>query len=164
MEKETAHYFYLAVVGAGKASPEIYEQARQVGKLAALRGWIVLTGGLAGVMEAAAKGAREAGGLSLGILPGGDRKDANPFIDLAVVTHMHHARNSVIVHTADVIIAVGGEYGTLSEIALGLKMGKPVIGLGTDWEVKGLRASGTPEEAISLASEMGRKRYRSFKG
>ncbi len=139
---------YLAVIGASKASPEIYELAMAIGREAARRGWIVVTGGLGGVMEAAARGAREAGGLTLGILPGGDRGEANPYIQVAVATHIRHARNSIIAHTADVLIAVDGEYGTLSEIALGLKLGKPVIGLKTAWSIPGMVEVNSPGEAI----------------
>ena len=139
---------YLAVIGAGKASPEIYELAKNVGREAARRGWIVVTGGLGGVMEAAARGAQDAGGLTVGILPGGDRSEANPYIQIAVATHIRHARNSIIAHTADALIAVDGEYGTLSEIALGLKLGKPVIGLKTVWDIPGIVAVNSPGEAI----------------
>jgi len=139
---------YLAVIGASKASPEIYELAVAVGREAARRGWIVITGGLGGVMEAAARGAQEAGGLTVGILPGGDRGEANPYIQVAVATHIRHARNSIIAHTADALIAVDGEYGTLSEIALGLKLGKPVIGLKTAWNIPGIVPVNSPGEAI----------------
>jgi uncharacterized protein (TIGR00725 family) len=139
---------YLAVIGASKASPEIYELAVAVGQEAARMGWIVVTGGLGGVMEAAARGAQEAGGLTVGILPGGDRREANPFIQVAVATHIRHARNSIIAHTADALIAVDGEYGTLSEIALGLKLGKPVIGLKTAWNIPGIVPVNSPGEAI----------------
>ena len=145
---------YLAVVGAGNASPDVYDMAVSVGREAALRGWIVVTGGLKGVMEAAAKGAREVGGLTLGILPGGDRGDANPYIEIAVVTHMRHARNSIIAHTADAIVAVDGEYGTLSEIALGLKLKKPVVGIKTPWDIPGLVCAQNPVEAIETVYRM----------
>lgn len=139
---------YLAVVGAGNAAPEIYEMAVAVGREAAHRGLIVITGGLGGVMEAAAKGAREAGGLTLGILPGGDRSEANPYIQIAVATNIRHARNSIIAHTADALIAVDGEYGTLSEIALGLKLGKPVVGMRVSWNIPGVVQAEHPQEAI----------------
>jgi len=145
---------YLAVVGAGSASPEICELAEAVGKEAALRGWILLTGGLGGVMEAAAKGARDAGGMTLGILPGGDRNQANPYIHVAVATDMHHGRNAIIALTADALIAVDGEYGTLSEVAFGLKLGKPVVGLMTQWKVSGLLAARNPKEAVDLVAEL----------
>jgi uncharacterized protein (TIGR00725 family) len=157
MKKDEPPSLYLAVVGAGNASPEIYELARAVGREAARRGWMVLTGGLGGVMEAAARGAQEAGGLTLGILPGGDRREANPFIRVAVATQIRHARNSIIAHTADALIAVDGEYGTLSEVALGLKLGKPVVGLKLAWDIPGVVRVDRPEEAIAkVASIIGK--------
>ena len=154
MEEKKSPVVYLAVVGASKASPEIYEMAMTVGRQAARRGWIVVTGGLGGVMEAAPRGAREAGGLTLGILPGGDRGEANPFIQVAVATHIRHARNSIIAHTADALIAVDGEYGTLSEIALGLKLGKPVVGLKTVWNIPGVVQANSPDEAIEKVTAL----------
>ena len=154
MEPVSPKPVYLAVVGAGNASPDVYDTAVSIGREAALRGWIVVTGGLKGVMEAAAKGAREEGGLTLGILPGGDRGEANPYIEITVVTHMRHARNSIIAHTADAIIAVDGEYGTLSEIALGLKLKKPVVGIKTRWDIPGLVHVREPLEAIETVSRM----------
>jgi uncharacterized protein (TIGR00725 family) len=147
-EQDRKPYFCLGVVGGGNATSEIYELARAVGREAALRGWVVVTGGLGGVMEAAARGACEAEGLTLGILPGGDRGQANPYIKISVVTNMHHARNSIIAHTADALIAVDGEHGTLSEIALGLKLGKTVVGLRTSWTIAGLIPAADPKEAI----------------
>jgi uncharacterized protein (TIGR00725 family) len=148
----TRPQIYLAVIGAGSASLEIYDLAKDVGREAAVRGWIVVTGGLGGVMEAAARGAHEAGGKTLGILPGPGREDANPYIDIAVVTNMGHARNAIIAHTADALIAVDGEYGTLSEVAFGLKLGRPVIGLRTAWTVPGIIPAELPEEAIEIIS------------
>jgi uncharacterized protein (TIGR00725 family) len=148
MQRDRKPYFCLGVIGGGSATPEIYELARAVGREAALRGWIVVTGGLGGVMEGAARGACEAEGLTLGILPGGDRRQANPYIKIAVATNMHHARNSIIAHTADALIAIDGEHGTLSEIALGLKLGKPVVGLRTAWTIAGLIPVTDPKEAI----------------
>jgi uncharacterized protein (TIGR00725 family) len=143
---------YLAVIGAGNAPSEIYGLAMAVGKEAARRGWVVTTGGLGGVMEAAARGAREAGGLTLGILPGGDRREANPYIDVAVATNVHHGRNAIIAQTADALIAVDGEYGTLSEVALGLKLGKPVIGLKPAWKIPGLLPATDPRDAVEKVS------------
>ncbi len=151
---KTERKIYLGVIGAGDASPDIYALAREVGREAALSGWIVLTGGLGGVMEAAARGAREAGGSTLGILPKGDRNEANPYIEIAVATNMHHARNAIIAHTADALIAVDGEYGTLSEVAFGLKLGKPVVGLRTTWTVPGLISSDSPKSAIEKVSQL----------
>jgi uncharacterized protein (TIGR00725 family) len=148
IEQDRKPYFCLGVIGGGSATSEIYELARAVGREAALRGWVVITGGLGGVMEGAARGAFEAEGLTLGILPGGDRGQANPYIKIAVATNMHHARNSIIAHTADALIAVDGEHGTLSEIALGLKLGTTVVGLRTSWTIAGLIPAADPGEAI----------------
>ncbi len=156
--EKKAPALYLAVIGAGNASAEIYEMAAAVGREAARRGWIVMTGGLGGVMEAAPRGAREAGGLTLGILPGGDRGEANPYIQVAVATHIRHARNSIIAHTADALIAVDGEYGTLSEIALGLKLGKPVVGLKTIWNIPGVVPANSAVEAVEKVAALLKER------
>ena len=157
LESLSVKQIYLAVVGAGNASPVVYDTAVSVGREAALRGWVVVTGGLNGVMEAAAKGAREVGGSTLGILPGGDRGEANPYIEMAVVTHIRHARNSIIAHTADAIVAVDGEYGTLSEIALGLKLKKPVVAIDSPWDIPGLVRVQDPVEAVETVSRMLKK-------
>jgi len=128
--------------------------AEEVGRKAARRGWVVVTGGLGGVMEAAVKGASEAGGLSLGILPGGDRQEGNIYQTLSVVTNMRHARNSIIAHTSHALIAVDGEYGTLSEIALGLKLGRPVVGLKVSWKISGIITANSPGDAINKVSKL----------
>ena len=124
----------IGVIGEREASPENILRAYTVGCLLAEHGFAVICGGLGGVMEAAARGAKQAGGMTLGILPGLDKAEANPWIDVAVATGLREGRNLVLVRTADAVIALPGEYGTLSEIALALKIGKPVIGLNT-WKV-----------------------------
>jgi uncharacterized protein (TIGR00725 family) len=124
----------IAVIGPSRATPEIAEAAFRVGALIALGGAVLVCGGGGGAMEAACRGARSAGGTTVGILPGPTREDANPFVDIAIPTGMGEARNALVVRAADAVIAVGGGVGTLSEIGLALKMGRPVIGLGT-WEV-----------------------------
>ena len=101
-------------------------------------------------MEAACRGAKQAGGLTVGILPGSDRSDANPYVDVALPTGLGEARNALVVRAADAVIAIGGGYGTLSEIALALKAGKPVIGLDT-WEIDGVAAADGPEAAVAAA-------------
>ena len=106
-----------------------------------------MTGGLGGVMEAACRGARDAGGTTIGILPGADRSAANAYVDVAIPTGLGEARNALVVRAADALIAVGGAYGTLSEIALALKAGKRVVGLGT-WEIDGVEAAASPEAAV----------------
>jgi uncharacterized protein (TIGR00725 family) len=101
-------------------------------------------------MEAACRGAKEADGLTVGILPGADRTEANPFVDVVLPTGLGEARNALVVGAADVVIAIGGGYGTLSEIALALKAGKRVIGLGT-WEIEGVVVAEDPEAAVAAA-------------
>jgi uncharacterized protein (TIGR00725 family) len=117
----------VAVIGASDATPELSEFAEAVGKGIAERGFILVSGGLGGVMEAASKGARGAGGTVVGILPTGSAADANPHVEIPIATNMGHARNVIIAHTADALVAVGGGYGTLSEKAIAKKLGKPVV-------------------------------------
>jgi len=117
----------FGVIGASHCSPEIYELARQVGNAIAKTNAMLVCGGLGGVMEAACRGAKEAGGLTIGILPGTDKSEANAYVDIPIVTGIRDARNTIIARTADGLIAVSGEYGTLSEIAFAKKFGKPVV-------------------------------------
>jgi uncharacterized protein (TIGR00725 family) len=129
----------------------LYGAAEVIGREAAARQVVLVTGGLTGVMEAAAKGAKAAGGLTIGILPGSSPHDANPYIDLPIATGLGEARNIIIVRTAEVLIAVGGGYGTLSEIAFALRLQKPVIGLDTWHAVESIVHVRTPQEAITEA-------------
>lgn len=122
---------YIAVVGPGRATDEQIAEAEAVGRGVAGEGAVLVCGGLGGVMEAACRGAKTAGGTTIGILPGGDRSGANEWVDVALPTGLGEARNALVVRAADAVIAVGGAYGTLSEIALALKAGKPVVGLAT---------------------------------
>lgn len=138
---------YVAVVGAGIADAEETRIAEEVGRLIAMRGAIVVCGGMTGVMEAACRGAKSAGGTTVGILPGPRRSDANDFVDIAIPTGLGEMRNPLVVRSADVVIAVAGEFGTLSEIAFALKTGTPVVGVRT-WE---LVRSGSVVEAFSVA-------------
>lgn len=130
--------FYIAVVGAAVCSAEEKKAALEVGALIARGGGVVVCGGGCGVMEAASAGAHEAGGLVLGILPGNSSHEGNRYLSLSIATGLGEARNAIIARTADVLIAIGGEFGTLSEIALALKMNKPVIGLKT-WQLQAPR-------------------------
>lgn len=142
---------YVAVVGAGDAAGVLYEQAREVGALVAGRGGVVVCGGLGGVMEAAACGAAEAGGVAIGVLPDEDRHRANRYLTYSVATGAGHARNLAVVCSADVVIAVGGGYGTLSEIGLARKVGRPVVAL-ESWELDGeVLSVPTPERAVEAA-------------
>lgn len=119
----------VAVVGGSECTAAEGAVAEDVGRRLAQAGAIVLCGGLTGVMEAVAKGARAGGGLTIGILPGNDPADANRFIDIPLATGMGEMRNALIVRAAGAVIAIGGSYGTLSEIALALRIGTPVVGL-----------------------------------
>lgn len=139
---------HVAVVGAGSGDAGVEEQALEVGRSLGDHGAVVVCGGLGGVMAAACRGAKETGGTTVGILPGHDRRDANPHVDTAIPTGMGEVRNTLVVRTADVVIAVGGGYGTLSEIAFALKTGVPVVGLGT-WQLT--RGDGTRDEGIVRA-------------
>jgi len=125
---------FVAVVGGSTCSAEDARLAEAVGRGLASRGVALVCGGLGGIMEAACRGAKSAGGLTVGILPGDDRQSANPHVDVPVVTGMGHARNAIVVKTAQAVIAIDGSYGTLSEIALALQNGIAVIGLGT-WDL-----------------------------
>jgi uncharacterized protein (TIGR00725 family) len=139
------------VVGSGTASGELYEKAREVGRLVAQRGGTVVCGGLFGVMEAAARGATEAGGMAIGILPDEDRARANEHLSYSIATGMGHARNLAVVCSGDVVVAVGGEYGTLSEIGLARKVGRPVVAL-ESWDLgEHVGVASSPQEAVERA-------------
>jgi uncharacterized protein (TIGR00725 family) len=148
---------YVAVCGAGTATEEEEEWAEEVGRRLGEAGAVVVCGGLGGVMDAAARGAAAAGGTVIGILPGDDRLGASEHLTLAIPTGIGEARNALIARAADAVIAIGGEWGTLSEIALARKMGKPVVGLAT-WAL-GDRAgdivsAGSPEDAVGQTLEL----------
>ena len=140
----------IGVIGAGDADAATLQIAEEVGRLVARNGFALDCGGLGGVMEATARGAKAEGGITVGILPRAERKEANPYIDIPVATGFGEGRNVVIVRTADLFIAIGGRYGTLSEIALALKMKKPVIGI-TSWEIPGVIKAETPRDALEKA-------------
>lgn len=151
----------VGVIGEQACSPELAALAYEVGARIARRGGVLVCGGMGGVMEAAARGAAENGGLTVGILPGSDRSSANPFIAIPIPTGMGEGRNVIVVRASQAIVAIGGSYGTLSEMAFALKLGVPVVGLRT-WRLSRddpsqpplpdpvIRAS-TPEEAVELA-------------
>jgi uncharacterized protein (TIGR00725 family) len=154
---------YVAVVGGGGRVPVTQRRmAEEVGRAVAEAGAVLVCGGLGGVMEAACRGARAGGGLTVGILPGRDRADANRYVDIAIPTGMGEARNSLVVRAADAVVAVAGEYGTLSEIALALQAGIPVVGLDT-WElgrhgqaVDAVVRAEDPALAVALALRLAR--------
>lgn len=137
----------IGVIGGSKASLKEAEIAERVGELIGRRGWVLVTGGLSGVMEAASKGASKAGGTVVGVVPHADASSANRYVDISIATNMGYARNAIIAHTAQAVIAIGGAYGTLSEIAMSRAAGKPVIGIGT-WEIKGVTAVADADAAL----------------
>ncbi|HJR45630.1 MAG TPA: TIGR00725 family protein [Actinomycetota bacterium] len=148
---------YIAVCGGGAFEEKASEAAREVGKGLALQGAVVLCGGLGGVMEAVCEGARSEGGLTIGFLPGNERAAANEFVDIALPTGLGEMRNMLLVRASDAVVAVSGEFGTLSEIAYALRIGVPVIGLNT-WSLskdgeprEAIVAASSPEEAVRLA-------------
>jgi uncharacterized protein (TIGR00725 family) len=148
---------YVAVCGPGVATERENGWAEQVGRLVAQAGAVIVCGGVSGVMDAVARGAAVEGGTSIGILPGRDRTEASPALTYSIPTGMGETRNALVVRAADVLIAVAGEFGTLSEIALALKMGVPVVGLHTWYlakhgeAVKAFPSAESAEEAVRLA-------------
>jgi len=137
----------IAVIGGGECSKEEAKLAEAVGRELARQGVILVCGGLGGVMEAACKGASSQGGVTIGILPGDSHQAANPYVQIPIVTGIGHARNMAVVKSAQAVIAIGGSYGTLSEISHALQSGIPVIGLNT-WS---LSKNGQQDNSIILA-------------
>ena len=140
----------VAVIGPGDASAAELAVAEEVGARLVDLGATVVTGGLGGVMEAASRGAKSRRGLTIGLLPGLDRSEANGWVDVAIATGLGEIRNALIVRTSDALVAVGGGVGTLSEIGFALKLGRPVIGVGT-FEVEGVVQVSSAAEAAELA-------------
>ena len=141
----------IAVIGGGSCLSEDYSIAVEVGKLLAEKNIGVICGGMSGIMEAACKGAREAGGVAIGILPGNDPSEANQYVTIPIATGLGIGRNIIIIRSASACIAVNGKYGTLSEIAYALQLGKPVITLNSWNEIPGTIQSSSAEEAVNLA-------------
>ncbi len=151
---------FIGVIGGSDISPKVAKVAEAVGREIARRGAVLVCGGLGGVMEAACRGAAAEGGLTIGILPGEDRRAANPYVKIPIATGLGYARNLAVARSCQAVIAVDGSYGTLSEIAFALQAGTPVIGLGT-WELsKKGRANNSiitakdPAEAVAKAIEL----------
>ena len=138
----------VAIIGSGR---EHEARAEEVGRLLAERGCTVVTGGRGEVMEAAARGAKSAGGTTIGVLPGESRADANAWTDHVVVTGIGHARNLAVVASGDAVIAVGGKWGTLAEIGFARVLGRPVVILEPGWELEGVPRASSPQEAVDLA-------------
>jgi uncharacterized protein (TIGR00725 family) len=145
----------ISVIGSGA---ENEQRAEEVGRLLADRGATVVTGGLGEVMAAAARGAKSAGGTTIGILPGETRAAASEWIDHVVVTGIGHGRNLAVVASGDAVIAVGGRYGTLAEIGFALTLGRAVVVLEPGWEVKGAQRADTPGQAVEFALAAARNR------
>jgi uncharacterized protein (TIGR00725 family) len=141
---------YVAVCGASEANDSQLTAAREVGRLLAEAGAIVINGGMGGVSAAASEGAAAAGGLVVGLLPEGHRAGANPYLTVALPTGMGQGRNVLIVTAAQSVIAIGGGWGTLSEIAIAKRLGRPVVTLDS-WPISGLESVATPEEAVRMA-------------
>lgn len=138
----------ISVIGSGA---EHEQRAEEVGRLLAERGAVVVTGGRGEVMAAASRGAKGAGGTTIGIVPGETRAEANEWVDHVVVTGIGHARNLAVVASGDAVIAVGGRYGTLAEIGLALTLGRRVVVLDPGWEIEGTVRAQTPAQAVELA-------------
>ncbi len=154
----------IGVIGSGDCSSEVAKVAEEVGERIARAGAVLVCGGLGGVMGAAARGAKKGGGQTIGILPGFTRKEANKYIDFFIITGLSEARNVIVVRSSDALIAVEGGFGTLSEIAIALQVGIPVMGIGT-WElrkegreIEKIKRVQTPKEAVKKALEAARGR------
>jgi uncharacterized protein (TIGR00725 family) len=154
---------YVSVIGAGEAGPDVLADADAVGREPARAGAIVVCGGRGGVMEAACRGAVAEGGVTVGLLPDADRARANPFLTVSVPTGMGELRNGLVARAGDAVIAIAGEFGTLSEIGFALKLGRPVVGLGT-WElarggepVAAIGAADGPRDAVARALALARR-------
>lgn len=141
----------IGVIGTGEASEEEVNAAFEVGREIARRNCILVCGGMTGVMEAACRGAKSGEGLTVGIIPGETKAEANPYVDIPVVTGIGHARNIIVVRSSDAIIAIGGSYGTLSELAFALRLKIPIIGINT-WDVSSeIKKAENPKEAVGMA-------------
>ncbi len=147
----------VSVIGGHRAGPENLREAEALGRGLAERGFVLACGGLGGVMEAACRGAREAGGTTVGILPGTDAGEANRWVEIALPTGIGLARNAVVARAGEAVIAVDGSHGTLSEIALALNFGLPVIGIGT-WEIEGVIPAADAARALEILDGLDSRR------
>ena len=148
----------IAVIGAGQCTPELARSAEEIGAAVAVHGAVLVCGGLGGVMAAAAAGAKRAGGMTVGVLPTYDRATANAAIDIVLPTGMGHARNVIVVAAGDAVIALSGEHGTASEIAMALKLGRPVVALDSWGHMPGVVVAGSPAEVVEEAVARARRR------
>lgn len=145
----------IGIIGSGDKKEKDKLPAEEVGKGLAEKNITIICGGLGGIMEASCRGAKSAKGLTIGILPGNSRKDANPYVDIAIPTGMGEARNLIIIRSCSCVIAIGGGYGTLSEIGFALKLGIPVVGLNS-WKIDGIIEAETATDAVKKAIELAR--------
>lgn len=158
MSNSTDRKPVIAVIGAGKCSKKLRDMAAEIGRYVAENGGVVLCGGLGGVMEGAARGAKEAGGTTIGIIPSENKADANQFIDYVIPTGFGQARNVLVVRAADAIVALPGKYGTLSEMSFALVSGKPIVSVQA-WKLgEEIQQVEDPLEAAKIAMELARKR------
>jgi len=137
----------IGVIGGNKGSQKDYKAAWELGRLIAENGWILVCGGRAGVMESACKGAKEKGGLTVGLLPGSDTQEANQYVAIALPTGLGNARNVLVVRASDCLVAIDGKHGTLSEVAFALAEGKKVYGINT-WDIEGIEKVRSPQDAV----------------
>jgi len=153
----------VAIVGAGDAAAAVCDLAYAAGLAVARRGAVLICGGRGGVMAAAARGAQSAGGLTVGILPGYDRREANANIEIAIATGMGEARNAIVVASADSVVALEGEGGTLSEIGFAIKLGRPVVGLRAWQQLEMISHADDPDAAVDLALNLAERQRQARK-
>lgn len=153
--------FQIGVIGGRRVSSDIMKAAEHVGRCIAEHNAVLVCGGLGGVMEAACRGAKEAGGMTIGILPVASKEEANPYVDIVIPTNMGIARNAIVIHSSDGVVAVDGSYGTLSEIAFALQLGVPLVSL-KSWDLDAsIPKTESPEEAVNLIFQFIEKRLKS---
>ena len=144
----------VSVIGAGSCPAEVFDKARELGRLLAESGWTVVCGGLGGVMEGVCLGARDAGGATIGILPGDDPEQANPYVNIPIATGIGQMRNALVVLNGQAAVAVEGGFGTLSEVGLALKARRPVVALGTWSKLNGVKKADSPTQAVEMLDEI----------
>ncbi len=143
----------VGIIGSGSCDEKLFSIAERIGEILAEKGCVIINGGLGGIMEASAKGASRKGGIVVGVLPTADKSRANSYVSVAIATNMGHARNMIIVHSSDALIAVGGGYGTVSEMAIALKEGRRVVAIEPPVVLPGLILAKSPEEAVEKVLE-----------
>ncbi len=145
--------YHVGVVGSGTCTEDLYALAREIGYQIGKHGWTLICGGLGGIMEGASRGCFEAGGITVGLLPGSHKEQANPYIRIAIPTGLGEGRNLLVVRASDILVAISGGHGTLSEIALALKTGKTVVGIKSFENIEGVVRASTPEEVLQILKD-----------